>query len=368
MLAHYLKATALDLNAHYPAINALGLLKLQSNLARALPQLWTDAWDGEECAVTELKAIDQRAARLCGTLALSLDCDPMLSVSTATPDPWMLQSKAEYLLLTASDRPKQSLSLYQAALSVADQFHIDASRRNLDIYRLLGQFEPAASTILDMFDSAAHEADPRPPQHAILFTGHMIDQAGFAAAPRFPRSAQAEARARAMIRAAVEQQVDGHPEHAIGIAGGACGGDMLFHEVCLELGVRSAMFLAVPRERFEVESVQRGGSHWVARYRTLCSALPVHVLQQDTALPPWLGQQADYDVWQRANRWMMYHAMASGAHDLVVIALLNRQLSSKGQGGASHLCDVAASCGFMPIELDASVLPRNEAGTRELTG
>ena len=48
----------------------------------------------------------------------------------------------------------------------------------------------------------------------------------------------------------------------VGVAGGACGGDTLFHEVCAELGIPTRMHLALPRERYCVTSVQHGGPDW----------------------------------------------------------------------------------------------------------
>ena len=40
-----------------------------------------------------------------------------------------------------------------------------------------------------------------------------------------------------MIREAVIKERDLGGEELTGIAGGACGGDILFHEVCDELGI-----------------------------------------------------------------------------------------------------------------------------------
>jgi hypothetical protein len=60
----------------------------------------------------------------------------------------------------------------------------------------------------------------------ILFTGHQVDAPG-RKEPRFP--ADKEPIARAAIREAVEREPARHGK-AIGIAGAASGGDILFHE------------------------------------------------------------------------------------------------------------------------------------------
>src|SRR4030095_12706144 len=61
----------------------------------------------------------------------------------------------------------------------------------------------------------------------ILFTGHQVDAPGRKEA-RFPQAK--ESVARTAIRHAVEHEAREGP--ALGIAGAASGGDILFHEVC----------------------------------------------------------------------------------------------------------------------------------------
>jgi hypothetical protein len=73
-----------------------------------------------------------------------------------------------------------------------------------------------------------------------------------------------------MIREAVIKEREFGSDELIGIAGGACGGDILFHEVCEELKIPTRLFLAVTKEHFVVESVRRGGPAWVERFNRLC--------------------------------------------------------------------------------------------------
>jgi hypothetical protein len=47
-----------------------------------------------------------------------------------------------------------------------------------------------------------------------------------------------------MIREAVIKEREFGSDELIGIAGGACGGDILFHEVCEELKIPTRLFLA----------------------------------------------------------------------------------------------------------------------------
>jgi len=191
----------------------------------------------------------------------------------------------------------------------------------------------------------------------VLFTGHRVDAPGRPQdKARFPATAEAEARARALIRQAVERELEGHQGSFLGIAGGACGGDILFHEACAELGAKTVVHLALPQDRFEVASVQDGGPAWVDRYRTLLQHAPSRVLQPAEELPRWLVDRPGYNVWERSNLWMMFSALATGTRDLTLIALFNRDREADGPGGTRHLVAEAARRGFKPVVLDAREL------------
>jgi hypothetical protein len=191
----------------------------------------------------------------------------------------------------------------------------------------------------------------------VLFAGHMVDRPDRAPQKmRFPRTAKAEATARAMIEGALRDEMTAEGGVSLGIAGGACGSDILFHEVCALLDIPTQLYLALPQSRFQVESVQHGGPDWVERYRLLCERVPPRVLQEDQALPRWLADKPGYDIWQRNNKWMMFNALALGAKHLTLIALYNREREPDGPGGTAHIVETAQEWGFKSIELDARKL------------
>ncbi|MBB3221011.1 tetratricopeptide repeat-containing protein [Pseudoduganella umbonata] len=359
MLALYLKAAGRDLNGHYAAINALAALKIRVALAAAHPGIWSAMFDDEATAHARLTSARLLAERLAATLCLALGLDDAMDSRAAEPDPWLLCSRADYLVLTPPGRPAQIERAYRKALTGADRFALEATRRNLALYRRLGLFEPGVGAALDVLDELAAAAPPVPPapSKVLLFTGHMVDgEDRPPSAARFPRTDAACERARGLIRDAVQREIADCRGTVLGIAGGACGGDTLFHEICLELGVRTELYLALPPDRFEACSVRRGGAGWVKRYRILAGQLPTRILQTAEPLPAWLVDRPDYDLWQRTNLWMLYSALATGARDPVLIALHNRQAGTEGAGGTAHLIDEAARWGFRPVELDAAVL------------
>jgi hypothetical protein len=359
VLDWYLKAASLDLNAHYPAVNALALLKLQIAFARGAPAVWQQTFRNNDEAEAALKASETLATRLECSLCLALQMDNMMGGRDAASDPWAATSRADLSLLTDCDRPQFVVDQYAAALASANRFTLEAARRNLAIYKDLNRFEPVVTQVLQVIDHflAVGEQPIAVPSRVILFTGHMIDKPGAAKEDiRFPPTANAEAKARAMIREAVQKELSGHEGSTLGMAGGACGGDILFHEVCEQLGAKTELDLALPEEKFQVISVQRGGGNWVERYQKLIARNVPKILQQDEALPRWLADKDDYDIWRRNNLWMMFNALATESRQLTLIALFNRELDAQGPGGTRHLTEEAGKWGFKIIELDAQQL------------
>ena len=71
------------------------------------------------------------------------------------------------------------------------------------------------------------------------------------------------------------------------------------------------------------------------------------------ALPRWLTDKPDYDIWRRNNLWMMFNALAIYPKHLTLIALVNREREPDGPGGTAHLIQTTQKWGFKPVELDA---------------
>jgi hypothetical protein len=181
--------------------------------------------------------------------------------------------------------------------------------------------------------------------HALLFTGHMIDQAGRAHA-RFPASA--ESRARSAIHDAVTAIPWAQPGTTIALAGAASGGDLLFQECCEELGIATMVLLALPRDEFEAASVAPAGAGWVKRYHALLDRTAtdcLHVMESGDGLL----EGATDNVWQRANLWMIQQASAL-APERALLALWDGK-TGDGPGGTEHFLQAARQCGvrILPV-------------------
>jgi hypothetical protein len=359
MLECYLRAAAFDLDEHYPAINALTFLKVQIELARQFPDSWAAAHDADPAG--DLRKREELANRLGASLRLALRLDDVFKEYQSPADPWAASSIADLTLISDPTKTTVITSRYRKANEGADRFTLEANRRNLDILRTLELFEPGVSAALAVINAESNkkmEPVERPSKRAILFTGHMVDAATRAPEKaRFPRTAQAEKTARQLILEAVKKEVGDEPAETIGIAGGASGGDILFHEVCAELGIETELFLALPKAAFQAESVEPGGEDWTARFQALCDAKKsIRVLQKSKAPPDWLAGLKDYSIWERNNLWMLFNTLATGAARQTLIALFNEDREPDGPGGTKHLMKIARSKGLRTVHVDARPL------------
>lgn len=197
-------------------------------------------------------------------------------------------------------------------------------------------------------ERAQDEAGGMPFAHALLFTGHMIDRAD-RKEPRFPP--WGEGRAREAIRAAIAGVVWARPGTTVGLAGGASGGDILFHECCAELGIATRVLLGLNADAFERESVAPAGPEWVERFHKLLERVGggLHTMRPSDGL---LEGVAD-NVWQRANLWMIEEANRM-AKERALLALWDGKVGD-GPGGTEHFLQVAQRCGIRvlaPIRME----------------
>jgi len=355
-IQHYLNGFAEDLDSYYAGINALAMLKIQVELAKALPEVWAEGFEDEDRAASDLKERAQRIERIRATLQLALGTDDKVTRGEEKLDIWREISRADLLFLTL-ERPVRVGSAYREVLAKANPFEVHAARRNVLLFRDLGLLGPNVEAALGEMHQAAAPESPERPARVVLFTGHMLDTPDRPKdKARFPATPEAEAAARRMIEEALREEMKQEGGVSFGLAGGACGSDILFHEACQELGIPTWLFLALPEDKFQVESVNRGGPRWVERYRRLCERVPVRVLSDTKELPRWLADKKDYDLWQRNNLWMMFNALAEDARNHTLIALYNRERDADGPGGTAHLVQISSSWGFKTVELDARML------------
>ncbi|HKP12067.1 MAG TPA: hypothetical protein VJZ91_08160, partial [Blastocatellia bacterium] len=227
--------------------------------------------------------------------------------------------------------------------------------KQLAIYRDLGVLGENLAEVFKVVGEpplTAASGQPAAPQRkrVLLFAGHMIDAPG-REHPRFPASQEQVAREK--IKEAIVAEMRSGAGVACGFAGGASGGDILFHEVCDELGILTRFYLAVPPQKYVTTSVQKAGPQWVERFwklynerhaqnqvRVLSEAADVQDEQE--YMPAWLRTKPEYDIWQRNNLWMLFNALEEGCDpktgdpNVALIALWDGK-GGDGPGGTGHL-------------------------------
>jgi hypothetical protein len=168
--------------------------------------------------------------------------------------------------------------------------------------------------------------------HSILFSGHMIDGPDRTLTPRFP--AANEQRVKADITAQLVEEL-AQREQLQGIASGACGGDILFLEACLELGIPATLYLPMTPAVFKQKSVSFAGQQWDQRFDRLLSMLPVVMQEQQTK------EQRKTNVFQQLNIRMLQDALANGSEHMTLMLLWN-EVRNVGSAGPARVIEEAA--------------------------
>jgi hypothetical protein len=166
------------------------------------------------------------------------------------------------------------------------------------------------------------------PQRVLLFSGHMIDAPG-RKEPRFPPD-QAPVAAEAIAEALAG--IDAGPGD-VAICGGACGGDLLFAEACLALGIRLELYIPFDEVIFLSKSVDFAGPRWRDRFFAAKSKATLHVMPSELGPLP-----EDADPYERNNLWMLKSAARFGDEKIFFICLWDGR-GGDGPGGTQHLME-----------------------------
>ena len=353
----YDDAFSSDLNHRYSGLNALALLVVTLALAGQEPQTWCERFEDDDAAAAELRRLTRERDGLAAAVRRLLEAEATRHTRRGTSDPWADLSRADVRLLT-SDRTTFVATAYEHARACLEEagsptFATESAARQLRMYLDLGLFEEKARAALAALGASEQSPAPPPRPRVLVFAGHRIDATG-RAERRFPP--ESEAAAAAMIRDAIAaEKALAESQPIEGIAGGASGGDILFHELCAELAIPTQLLLALPKDDFAARSVLDAGPDWMERFRRLCDRLDTKVLAHTATLPDWLGGRADYSIWARNNSWLLHTALSRAETDVTLIVLWDGR-GGDGPGGTHDMLRLAESRGVRVVTLDASRL------------
>jgi hypothetical protein len=338
-----------DRNHFYSGLNALAMAIIMIDLASTYPDIWEADFDSTEEAQRKLRQIEEVRSDLAVGVRLAIDSKRAALEREERKDVWTDISAADLVLLTSTQLHRIGRA-YKAALDEAPDFACDAARKQLLMYTELGILKDRVQVVLNNIPDI--ESRPQQATHVILFTGHRIDDKG-RDKPRFPGNK--EEKARIMIADAVSEQKATARSGLLGVAGGASGGDILFHEVCDELGIPTKMFLGVPKDAYIKSSVADAGPTWVERFKRLYNTKQPRILSDANELPRWLRAKKDYNIWQRSNLWMLHNALFISKENLTLIALCNGE-KGDAPGGTEDMVKRAQDRGATFIHLDSHKL------------
>jgi hypothetical protein len=356
---NYERAFNEDLNHYYSGLNALAMLSIMIELSASQPAGWSELFDTDDEADKARSAHKEQAARLAAAVDLSLEARLDRLKREGKTDVWAEISEADLRYIT-SKRPARVAAAYRDSLNEAPDFARESVRKQLGIYSDLGVLGGNLAEVVKVVGEPLADTPPELPQRKriLLFTGHMID-APDRKAPRFPADKEVVARER--IKEVVVQEMNSGAGVASGYTGGASGGDILFLEVCAELGISTQLYLAVPPQKYVTTSVGKAGPKWVERFWKIhnehSARKQVRVLSEATDvrtdgdyLPAWLRSKPDYGIWQRNNLWMLFNALdegcdqKSGDPNVTLIALWDGA-GGDGPGGTGDLVDKVEDLG-----------------------
>ena len=296
---------------YYSGINALTLMHLYRHL-------------------TNDARYEREVAAMAGAVRFGAECEPDEGQRF-----WSLVTLGDLEVLVGT--PETVKAAYKDAIARNDKdwFALNSSLAQLKMLKDLGFKPDSVAAAIATFDHALQKltkpADKWQPRHVFLFSGHMID-APDRPTPRFPPAK--EAMAAQKVSEALDQLGAGPDDLAL--TQGACGGDLLFTEACLQRGVKVNWLQPYREPDFIQNSVVRCSEAWRKRYLDAKAKLaaPIRSAPDDLGEPP-PGTDPGYP-YERCNLWLLYTALAYGVDKVRFVCLWNGG-GGDGPGGTAHM-------------------------------
>ena len=155
------------------------------------------------------------------------------------------------------------------------------------------------------------------PKSVFLFSGHMIDSPD-RNEKRFPNDKKYVDSAVNAIAAKLDEL--GANKYDLALCGGACGGDLLFAESCLERDLHLEIRIPFEEPTFLQKSVNFAGESW----QNLFYKVKNNPNTKLYVMPHEIGQTSEsIDAYARNNLWMLYTALSYTPERVSFICLWN---------------------------------------------
>jgi hypothetical protein len=389
-----------DLNNAYAGLNALTLLVIQTELAIKLPEVWRSIQQSPVDTVLEQAQRYDRISQLIATLELAVEAERDRLRRDATIDPWfnllaasvacIISNQPEYVAQLYADArhfaPVDSEFSMCRALTVYQQLQIQGGiaqnrlvTETIPIVsgaRILGTIGDNVTRAMEMLQCADIKKPRSTARRRILmFAGLRLNIQPEELPNRIGFRKDCVEEASDLIRQAIKEEMglsnaaqDDDNQIVFGMAAGAHGSDLLFHEACHELKMPTRLCLALPRAEYVGRYVAPAGPEWVDKfskvYRRVDDMRNIphdnkddniqtwasNCFTDSNELPRWLQGRPYYNVGRRNNLWMLQHAIVAanqlGENTEITLLVLYDDKSELGIGGIGHLVEQAVMSGI----------------------
>ena len=384
----YAEAFRGNLNHTYAGLSALSLLVMEVSLAKEFPAAWRlVANRGEDPAAT-LKSLCDEVTSLTAALDYAIDAERKRLMAQNRVDFWLEIMEAAFHCLTADNKDKVAQS-YLEAMLCAPRYAEASMRRALTLYVDLDTQHPdhprvdLQANVKAALDMIRREEETKESGNIIVFMGLRMEAARVGAEQnhgepggpiRFLPGHLADM-AKREIRKAMERERANHGKILFGMAAASNGTDLLFHEACNDLKIKTRLYLALPKDQYIGEYVASAGVEWVEKFNRIYqtrmaearqvdpteaeSELIVNVLSDSIEMPRWLQSKPAYTVGKRNAVWMLQHAMmqrylhdAEGTNLTLMVLWDRHEVDAKGSMG--DLVELAQKNGIKVVHIDCS--------------
>ncbi|HRQ22470.1 MAG TPA: TRAFs-binding domain-containing protein, partial [Anaerolineales bacterium] len=318
----YTKGFRLDLNDYYPGINAFTLSALAVYLA--------EKFDNKKSPDPDIARLKEILPYLQSSLIFGLESK--IAVEGEKADYWTLVSLAEMKALT-SDNLVDVIRAYRKAITASRRnvFSLNSSLEQLEMLKALDirpHFVQAAIRLIREEVARVNAIGSKSGRtvrklsgkkkavgRSFLFSGYMIDFPG-KEKRTFPTDKEDEMRSD--LRKILSRLKPAPYDRAF-LAGLSAGSEIIFAEVCAELGLEVKAFLPLSESAYVRNFVSPAGEAWVDRFYKIRNHPLVDAIHQvEHVGPPKDGD----DPYERNNRWALYAALGRvGMRNVRLIAV-----------------------------------------------
>lgn len=337
----YRKAYATDLNHFWSGLAALQMCTIAKSLAEGPG--WADAFDSDLEAQRKKEQLTDEFDAMKTAVKLAIDRTRAMLPADSGDRVWADISRADLMFLT-EDKESRVRRAYRDTVPPTP-WHVDAVRGQLLLFSSLGIKSELADTIIaDLGTPAAAPSGPRP--ETVIVAGHQIDEPGRPEV-RFPDAAEPLVRESLRQRLARLQQ---HPSGVHILASAASGTDIICHELCRELQIKSTICLPMPVDCYSRETFKDVPDGWRSRFLALTGPGSDQLQLSDApGLPRWL-QATGTNEWERGNNWVLQLALTAGSPKVALIAVWDGSTAGDRPGGTAHMVQIARAAGTVEID------------------